>query len=85
MEIGINIEIKVKLTLKNDKAVRSQILPTPIHLKKDLNVELAVMHNYGIITELPFSKYASPIFAQRKPNGEKFTNGSPESQLSDRR
>ena len=26
------------------------------------------MHNYGIITVLPFSKYASPIFAQRKPN-----------------
>ena len=26
------------------------------------------MHYYGIITTLPFSKYASPIFAQRKPN-----------------
>ena len=26
------------------------------------------MHKYGIITVLPFSKYASPIFAQRKPN-----------------
>ena len=28
------------------------------------------MHNYGIITILPFSKYASHIFAQRKPNGK---------------
>ena len=28
------------------------------------------MHKYGIITTLPFSKYASPIFAQRKPNGK---------------
>ena len=28
------------------------------------------MHKYGIITVLPFSKYASPIFAQRKPNIE---------------
>ena len=28
------------------------------------------MHRYGIITTLPFSKYASPIFAQRKPNGK---------------
>ena len=28
------------------------------------------MHKYGIITVLPFSKYASPIFAQRKPNGK---------------
>ena len=37
----------------------------PIHLKEDLIVELALMH---IITVLSFSKYASPIFAQRKPN-----------------
>ena len=42
----------------------------PIHLKEDLIVELAIMHKYGIITALPFSKYASPIFAQRKPNGK---------------
>ena len=28
------------------------------------------MHRFGIITTLPFSKYASPIFAQRKPNGK---------------
>ena len=28
------------------------------------------MHKYEIITVLPFSKYASPIFAQRKPNGK---------------
>ena len=28
------------------------------------------MHKYGIITVLPLSKYASPIFVQRKPNGK---------------
>ena len=28
------------------------------------------MHKYGIITVLPFSKYESPIIAQRKPNGK---------------
>jgi hypothetical protein len=28
------------------------------------------MQYYGIITTLPFSKYSSPIFAQRKPNGK---------------
>ena len=28
------------------------------------------MHKYGIITVLPFSKYPSPTFAQRKPNGK---------------
>ena len=66
----MNTEFKVKLTPKNDKAVYSQSLRMPIHLKEDLIVELALMHKYGIITLLPFSKYASPIFAQRKPNGK---------------
>ena len=60
----------MKLTPKNDKAVYSQSLPMPIHLKEDLIVELALMYKYGIVTVLPFSKYASPIFAQRKPNGK---------------
>ena len=70
MDIGMNTEFKVRLTPKDDKAVYSQNLPMPIHLKEDLIVELALMHKYGIITVLPFSKYASPIFAQRKPNGK---------------
>ena len=70
MDIGMNTEFKVKLTPKDDKAVYSQSLPMPIHLEEDLIVELALMHKYGIITVLPFSKYASPIFAQRKPNGK---------------
>ena len=69
MDIGVNTEIKVKLTPKDDNAVYSENLPMPIHLKEDLSVEFAFMHKYGIITVLPFSKYASPIFAQRKPNG----------------
>ena len=70
MDIGMNTEFKVKLTPKDDKAVYSQSLPMPIHLKEDLIVELALMHKYGIITVLPFSKYSSPLFAQRKPNGK---------------
>ena len=41
-----------------------------IHLKEDLIVKLALMHKYGFITVLPFPKYASLIFAQRKPNGK---------------
>ena len=68
MDFGMNTEFKVQLAPKDDKAVFSQSLPMPIHLKEDLIVELALMHRYGIITELPFYKYASPIFAQRKPN-----------------
>ena len=70
MDFGMNTEFKVKLTHKDDKAVYSQSLPMPIHLKEDLIVELALMLKYGIITVLPFSKYASPIIAQRKPNGK---------------
>ena len=70
MDIAMNTEFKVKLTPKDDKAVYSQSLPMPIHLKEDLNVELALMHKYGILTVLPFSKYASPIFPKRKPNGK---------------
>ena len=70
MDIGMNTEFKVKLTPKDDKVVYSQSLPMPIHLEEDLIVELALMHKYGIVTVLPISKYASPIFAQRKPNAK---------------
>ena len=70
MDIGMNTEFKVKLAPKDDKAIHSQNLPISIHLKEDLIVELALMHKYGNITGLPFSKHASPIFAQRKPNGK---------------
>ena len=69
MDIGMNTEFKLKLTPKDDKVVYCQSLPMPIHLKEDIIVELTLMHKYGIITALPFSKYASPIFAQRNPNG----------------
>ena len=42
----------------------------PIQLIEDLIVELALMHKYGIITVLLFSKYASPIIAQSKLNAK---------------
>ena len=48
----------------------SQSIPTPINLKEDILVELALLHRYGIITALLFSKYASPFFAQKKSNGK---------------
>ena len=69
-DIGMNTEFKVRLTPKDDKAVYTQSLPLPIHLEEYLIVEFALMHKNGIITVLPFSKYASPIFAQRKLNGK---------------
>ena len=69
-DIGMNEEFTVKLTPKDDSPAYSQSLPTPVNLKEDILVELASLYKYGIITTLPFSKYASPIFAQKKPNGK---------------
>ena len=84
MDIGMNTEFKVKLTPKDDKAACSQSIPMPIHLKEDLIVESALMHKYGIITVLPFSNYASSIFAQRKPNGKlRLLRDLPKNQQSD--
>ena len=62
--------VQGEINPKDGKAVYSQSLAMPIHLNEDLIVELALMHKYRIITVLPFSKYASPIFAQRKPSGK---------------
>ena len=66
----MNEDFKVKLTPKDNSPAYSQSMPTPINLKEDILVELALLHCYGIITTLQFSKYASPIFAQKKPNGK---------------
>ncbi len=70
LDVGINHEFKVKLTPEHDKPIYAQSLPTPINLKDNLTVELALMQYYGLITTLPYSKYSSPIFAQKKPNGK---------------
>ena len=70
LDIGINNSFKVKLTPKNERPIYTQSLPVSINLKEDLTVELALMQRYGIVTTLPFLKYASPIFAQRKPKGK---------------
>ena len=59
MDIGMNTKFRVKLTPKDDRANYNQSVPMPIHMKEDLTVDLALMHKYGIITNLPFSKYAS--------------------------
>ena len=69
-DIGMNKEFKVILTPKDNSPAYSQSLPTRINIKEDILVELALLQRYGIITTLPFSKYASSIFAQKKPNGK---------------
>ncbi len=70
LDVGINTEFKIKLQPEHQKPVYSQSLPTSINLKEDLKVELALMQYYGLITTLPYSRYSSPIFAQKKPNGK---------------
>ena len=69
-DIRMNEEFTVKLTPKDDSPAYSQSLPTTVNLKVDILVEPALLHKHGIITTLPFSKDASPIFAQKKPNGK---------------
>ena len=70
LDIGVNHNFKIKLTPEHDRPIYSQSPPTPIHIRDELQVELALLQYYGIITVLPFSKYSSPIFAQRKPSGK---------------
>ena len=63
-------EFKEKVTPKEIKAVYSQSIPKPIHLKADPIVEIALIHKKGILTVLPFSRYATLLFAQRKPTAK---------------
>ena len=70
LDLGMNEDLKVKLTPKDDSPAYGQSLPSPINLKEDIFVEYALLHCYGLLTTLPFSKYAIPIFAQKKPNGK---------------
>ncbi len=70
MDVGINTEYKIKLRPEHHKPIYSQSLPTPINLKEDLTLELALVQYYGLITTLPYSRYSSPIFAQKKSNGK---------------
>ena len=53
-DIGMNEDFKVKLTPKDDCPAYCQNLPTPITLKEDIFVEVALIHQFGIITTLQF-------------------------------
>ena len=69
-DIGINTKFKVQLTPLDNRPAYSQSLPASITLRNKILVEIALLHKYGIITTLTFSKYASPIFAQRNQIGK---------------
>ena len=66
LDIGININFEVQQTPTDRSPVYTHNLPVPINLKEDPKVEVALMPRSG--KTLPFIKYASPIFAQRKSN-----------------
>ena len=70
LDIGYTHKFSVKLTPDTNRPVYSKTQRISIHLKDDLLVELALLQYYGVITTLPFSRYSSPIFAKRKPNGK---------------
>ena len=70
LDVGRNDDFKVLLRPDHEKPVYSQSPTTPIHIRDELLTELALLQYSGIITNLPFSKYSSPIFAQRKPSGK---------------
>ena len=65
-----NSEISMNLTPEDEQPDSTQSPPTPIHLCEELQVEPALLQYFGIITSLKHSRYSSPIFAHRKPNGE---------------
>ena len=70
LNIGINTKLEVTFTTWQDKPVYLRSLPTPKILKDDLLVELALMEKDRILSSLPFSKFSSPIFGQRKPKAK---------------
>ena len=70
LDVGRNDIFKVKLTPEHERPVHTQSPPTPIHIRDELQIELALLQYYGIIKTLPFSKYSSTIFVQRKPSGK---------------
>ena len=69
-DIESNTEFKVQLTPMDDRPPHNQNFPTPILLRDDILLELALLHKHVNVTSIGFSKYASPISAQRKAKGK---------------
>ena len=66
---GINTQFEAKLTPKHNDPVYAQDLSTRSNPIDEKLVELDLMQENFVIATLLFSKYFSPNFAQRKPNG----------------
>ena len=70
LDVGRNDVFKVKFTPEYERPVYTQSPPTPIHIRDELQIELALLQHFGIIKTLPFSQFLSPIFAHMKASGK---------------
>ena len=68
LNVGTNIEFKNRSNPKDYELVYTQKLPTPTNKKDEMLGEPAFQQEYVLNTILLFSKYSSPLFAQRKSN-----------------
>ena len=68
-DVGYNTDFKLKLTRERSLPIYEQGPPTPVHLRNELQVEVAIMHYYGLITTLSQPRYSSPLIEQRKNSG----------------
>ena len=73
MDIGMNIEFKAKLTPKGDKSLYRKNLPMPIHLKRDLIVQLVLMHKLGSLQFYPSQSTQAPFLHRENPT-EKYVS-----------
>ena len=69
-DVGYNTELKIKLTPEHPLPVYVQGPPSPIQLRDEILVELALLQYFNNITTLPHSKYSSPIFVHCKSSGK---------------
>ena len=70
LNVCINTEFIDKSLPKPNNPIYVQTLPTPANMKDEVLVKLDLIQIYDVIKTSLFSKYSSPIFAQRKPNGK---------------
>ena len=83
MDIGMNTEFKVRPTPKDDKAVYSQSLLMPIHLKEDLIVEIVLCTNRGSSQCYLSQNTPVPYLHRGNPTGITSPCGSQENQHPD--
>ena len=79
-DVGDNTELKIKLTTEHSKPLYVQGPPTPVHLRDELHIELALMHYYGLIitlSSLTVVNYGLIITHHRKQSGKQTTDRPP--------